>query len=177
MTEKGGLIVNTVCQITDDPKTVMVAVNKSNHSHDVIMQSGKMNVCTLTEDTPFSVIEKLGFKSGRDTDKLSTLAHWRSGNGLPVLRDNVCSFFSLEVIDYKDMGTHGMFICEVTEDKVITDARPLTYAYYRENIKPKPQSKGYVCRVCGYVYNGEPLPDDFICPICKHGASDFEKID
>ncbi len=178
-TRDNGLIVNTVSQITDTPLRVAVAVNKKNYSHDVIKETKKMNVCCLSVDAPFSIFETFGFKSGRDTDKFDGINPLRSENGLAVLPEFINSFISLEVESYIDMDSHGMFICTVTEAKTISDKESMTYTYYQKNVKPKPEatkSKGYVCKICGYVYEGDPLPEDFICPWCKHGASDFEKI-
>ncbi|MBQ7906534.1 MAG: flavin reductase [Clostridia bacterium] len=174
-----GLIVNTVVQVTSSPLKVAVTINKSNYSHDVIKTSGKMNVCPLTIDTPFEIFEKLGFHSGRDTDKLNGLLTWSSTNGLAVLSaDYINSFFSLTVDEYIDLGTHGMFICSVSEAVEISQVETMTYTYYHKNVKPKPQpkAKGFVCKICGYVYEGDSLPEDFECPLCKHGAIDFEEI-
>ena len=178
-TRDNGLIVNTVSQITDTPLRVAVAVNKKNYSHDVIKETRKMNVCCLSVDAPFSIFETFGFKSGRDTYKFESITPHHSENGLAVLPEFINSFISLEVESYVDMDSHGMFICTVTEAKKLSDKESMTYSYYQENVKPKPEttkSKGYVCKICGYVYEGDPLPEDFICPWCKHGASDFEKI-
>ena len=178
-TRDNGLIVNTVSQITDSPIRVAVAVNKKNYSHDVIKETKKMNVCCLSVDAPFSIFETFGFKSGRDTYKFESITPHHSENGLAVLPEFINSFISLEVESYVDMDSHGMFICTVTEAKTISDKESMTYTYYQKNVKPKPEttkSKGYVCKICGYVYEGEPLPEDFICPWCKHGVSDFEKI-
>ncbi len=174
-----GLIVNTVTQVTDTPNRVAVTINKANYSHHVIKQTGKMNVNTLTVDAPFQVFEKFGFKSGRNVDKFAGCEPLRSDNGLIFLPRNINSFMSLKVEKYVDMDTHGMFICSVTEARVISDRETMTYAYYHENVKPKPQTEGkegYVCKICGYVYEGANLPDDIVCPLCKHGAVDFEKI-
>lgn len=173
-----GLIVNTVIQITDTPLGVAVTINKANYSHDVIKETGKMNINCLTVNAPFEVFEKFGFKSGRETDKFLNETTQKSENGLIVLSKYINSFISLNVEKYVDLGTHGMFICSVTESQVISDEESMTYAYYHSNVKPKPQPEkksGYVCKICGYVYEGDVLPDDFICPWCKHGASDFEK--
>lgn len=173
------LIVNTVIQVTSSPLKVSVTISKQNYSHDVILKTKKMNVNCLTIDTPFEIFEKLGFHSGRDTDKLSGILNWESDNGLSVLTaDYINSFFSLRVDEAVDLGSHTMFICSVTEAVCISDADSMTYSYYHKNVKPKPTSKakGYVCKVCGYVYESDTLPDDFICPWCKHGAVDFEKI-
>lgn len=175
-----GLIVNTVVQLTSSPLKVAVTINKQNYSHDVILKSKKMNVNCLTIDTPFEIFEKLGFHSGRDTDKLNGILNWESSNGLSVLTaDYINSFFSLYVEETVDLGSHTMFICKVTEAISISDIETMTYSYYHKNVKPKPQAKkkGYVCKICGYVYEGENLPDDFVCPLCKHGASDFERIE
>ena len=139
-----------------------------------------MNVNCLSSDAPFSVFERFGFKSGRTEDKLAGLEFGRTGNGLVMLTNHVNAVMSLKVMSYVDLGTHGMFICDVTEARVISDRETMTYTYYQEHVKPKPQTeegqKGYVCKVCGYVYEGDELPDDFVCPLCKHGAADFEKI-
>ena len=174
-----GLIVNTATQVTDTPNRVAVTINKANYSHHVIKQTGKMNVNTLTVDAPFQVFEKFGFQSGRNVDKFEGCEPLRSDNGLIFLPRNINSFMSLKVEKYVDMETHGMFICSVTEARVISDRETMTYAYYHANVKPKPETEGkegYVCKVCGYVYEGATLPDDIVCPLCKHGAVDFEKI-
>ncbi len=175
-----GLIVNTVTQVTNTPNRIAVTVNKANYSHDVILKTGKMNVCCLTTEAPFRVFEAFGFKSGRDTDKFEGCTPKRSENGLVYLPKFINSYISLEVEKYVDLDTHGMFICAITEAEVISDVETMTYSYYHKNVKPKPEkkkAKGYVCKICGYVYEGDPLPDDFICPICKHGKDDFEPIE
>ncbi len=175
-----GLIVNTVTQVTNTPNRIAVTINKENYSHHVIKQTGKMNINCLTTEAPFAVFEKFGFKSGRNVDKFAECEPLRSDNGLIFLPRNINSFMSLEVEQYIDLDTHGMFICSVSEARVISDKETMTYTYYQENVKPKPETtgkKGYVCKICGYVYEGEELPDDFICPLCKHGVADFEKIE
>ena len=174
-----GLIVNTVTQVTNTPNRIAVTINKENYSHHVIKQTGKMNINCLTEEAPFKVFETFGFVSGRNVDKFADCEPLRSDNGLVFLPRYINSFMSLKVEQYVDLDTHGMFICSVTEARVISDKPSMTYAYYHENVKPKPNTKGkkgYVCTICGYVYEGEELPEDFICPLCKHGASDFEEI-
>lgn len=174
-----GLIVNSVMQVTNTPNRVAVCVNKQNYSHGVIRQTGVMNVNCLSIDAPFSVFERFGFQSGRTADKFAGETPLRSDNGLAVLSDSINAFMSLKVEQYVDLDTHGMFICSVTEARAISDRETMTYTYYQNNVKPKPQpegKKGYVCKICGYVYEGETLPEDFVCPICKHGASDFEPI-
>ncbi len=173
-----GLIVNTVTQVTNTPNRIAVTINKENYSHHVIKQTGIMNINCLSVDAPFAVFERFGFRSGRNADKFEGLEPLRSDNGLAFLPRNINSFMSLKVEQYVDLGTHGMFICEVTESRVISNAESMTYAYYHANVKPKPETegkKGYVCKICGYVHEGE-LPEDFICPLCKHGVADFEPI-
>ena len=174
-----GLIVNTVSQITSDPLTVAVAINKSNYSHDIIKKTGKMNVCPLSESAPFKVFETFGMQSGRNVNKFENCEPKRSENGLVVLPKFINSFFSLEVLNCVDMGTHGLFLCSVTETEIISDEDTMTYTYYHKNVKPKPQTdkkKGFVCTICGYVYEGETLPEDFVCPLCLHPASDFRPV-
>ena len=174
-----GLIVNTVSQVADNPNKIAVTINKANYSHHVIKQSGVMNVNCLTVEAPFKVFEAFGFKSGRNVDKFADCTPLRSDNGLVILPRYINAVLSLKVEQYVDLESHGMFICTVTEARTISDRESMTYAYYHANVKPKPQTegkKGYVCTVCGYVYEGEPLPEDFVCPLCKHGAQDFEPI-
>ena len=174
-----GLIVNTVTQVTNTPNRIAVTINKENYSHHIIKQTGIMNVNCLTEDATFAVFEKFGFTSGRNTDKFAECEPLRSDNGLIFLPRFINSFMSLKVEQYIDLDTHGMFICSVTEARVLSDRDAMTYSYYQKNVKPKPETegkKGYVCNVCGYVYEGDELPDDIVCPLCKHGAADFEKI-
>ena len=174
-----GCIVNTVTQVTSSPNRVAVTINKENYTHHVAEQTGIMNVNCLSVDAPFSVFENFGFRSGRTEDKLKDMEELRSDNGLRFLPQYINAFFSLKVVNYVDLGTHGMFICDVTESRVITKAETMTYTYYQNNVKPKPETegkKGFVCKVCGYVYEGDELPDDIVCPLCKHGAADFEPI-
>ena len=174
-----GLIVNTVTQVTNTPNRLAVTINKENYSHHIIKQTGIMNINCLTTDAPFKVFEAFGFVSGRNVDKFADCEPLRSDNGLVFLPRYINSFMSLKVEQYVDLDTHGMFICSVTEARVISNQETMTYAYYHANVKPKPETqgkKGYVCKICGYVYEGDPLPEDFICPLCKHGAADFEPI-
>jgi flavin reductase (DIM6/NTAB) family NADH-FMN oxidoreductase RutF len=173
-----GLIVNTITQVTNTPNRVAVTISKENYSHHIIKQTGVMNVNCLSTEAPFSVFENFGFKSGRNTDKFENVNILRSDNGLAFLNRYINSFMSLKVEQYVDLDTHGMFICSITEARVISDIPTMTYTYYLENVKPKPKTegkKGFVCKICGYVYEGDTLPEDFICPPCKHPASDFEK--
>ena len=174
-----GLIVNTVTQVTNTPNRIAVTINKENYSHHVIKQTGVMNINCLTTEAPFSVFESFGFVSGRNVDKFANCEPLRSNNGLVVLPRYINSFVSLKVESYVDLDTHGMFICSVSEARVISDKETMTYTFYQNNVKPKPETegkKGFVCKICGYVYEGDTLPDDFVCPLCKHGASDFEEI-
>ncbi len=174
-----GLIVNTVTQVTNTPNKIAVTINKENYSHHIIKQTGKMNVNVLSTDAPFAVFEKFGFASGRNIDKFAECEPLRSDNGLVFLPRHINSFISLKVEQYIDLDTHGMFICEITEARVLSDKDTMTYTYYQENVKPKPQTdgkKGFVCKICGYIYEGDTLPEDIVCPLCKHGAADFEEI-
>ncbi len=174
-----GLIVNTVTQVTNTPNRVAVTINKANYSHHIIKQTGKLNVNCLSVEAPFSVFENFGFQSGRNVDKFEGMETDRTDNGLVILPRYINAVMSLEVEQYVDLDTHGMFICKVTEARVIGSQETMTYTYYQEHVKPKPQTegkKGYVCKICGYVYEGEELPEDFVCPLCKHGAADFEPI-
>ncbi len=174
-----GLIVNTVSQVTNTPNRVAVCINKANYSHHVIQASGIMNVNCLSVEAPFSVFEQFGFQSGRNTDKFANQEVLRSDNGLVFLPRYINAFMSLKVEQYVDLDTHGMFICTVEEARVMSDKETMTYTYYQDKVKPKPQTegkKGWVCKVCGYVYEGDELPEDYVCPLCKHGAADFEPI-
>ena len=175
-----GLIVNAVTQVTSNPARIAVTISKQNYSHDVIKNTGKMNVNCLTTETPFSVFEMYGFHSGRDVDKFKNSNLERLDNGLVVLNSYINSVMSLEVEQSIELDTHTMFICKVIEAKVLSKLPTMTYDYYQKNVKPKSNSKkevkGYVCTVCGWVYEGETLPDDIVCPLCKHGADAFEKI-
>jgi len=179
-----GLIVNTVMQVTDSPLRVAVAINKKNYSHDLIRSSGKMNVNCLTTEAPFKVFEAFGFKSGRDTDKFRGCNPPHTENGLVYLPHYINAYISLAVEQYVDLGTHGMFICSVEEAKTISNIETMTYSYYHANVKPKPKAepknadkKRYVCTVCGFIYEGDELPADYECPLCKHGREAFEEIE
>lgn len=174
-----GLIVNTVTQLTSSPNKIAVTINKENYSHHVIKQTGILNINCLTVDAPFKVFETFGFQSGRNTDKFKDCEPKRTENGLVVLPRHINAFMSLKVESYLDLDTHGMFICTISEMRVVSDKETMTYTYYLSNVKPKPETegkKGFVCKICGYVYEGESLPEDFVCPLCKHGPSDFEEI-
>ena len=175
-----GLIVNTVTQVSDSPNRVAVNINKQNYSHHVIKQTGKLNVNCLSVEAPFSVFERFGFQSGRTVDKFADFKPLYSDNGLAFLPRYINAFMSLEVENYVDLDTHGMFICKVSEARVMSDKETMSYNYYQDHVKPKPNTegkKGFVCKICGYIYEGDTLPDDYICPLCKHGAIDFEPIE
>lgn len=174
-----GLIVNTVTQVTDSPNRIAVTINKANYSHHIIQQTGKMNINCLDISAPFSMFETFGFQSGRHADKFKNIDVLRADNGLVFLPRHINAFMSLSVEKYVDLDTHGMFICSVTEARVMNQMETMTYSYYHQNVKPKPQTegkKGFVCKICGFIYEGDVLPEDYICPLCKHGVVDFEPI-
>ena len=174
-----GCIVNTVAQVTTSPNRITVAVNKQNLTHDMILSTSLLNASILSVDAPFEVYRHFGFQSGRDVNKFPGTSFPRAENGLVYIPYSACAYLSGKVVSATDLGTHTLFLCDVTDAKVLTDAEPVTYAYYQANIKPQPQpveTKGWRCKICGYVYEGDPLPEDFVCPLCKHGADDFEKI-
>ncbi len=177
-----GCIINTVAQLTDIPKRINVAVNKQNLTHDMIMKTGVFNVSVLTEDVPFKVFQHFGFQSGRDVDKFADCeVEARSENGVLYLPNYTNAFLSGKVIESYDYGTHTLFVADISQAQVLSETKSVTYAYYFEHIKPKPapvdeEKKGFVCKICGYVYEGDELPADYICPLCKHGAEDFEPL-
>lgn len=177
----GGCIINAVNQITDSPKRISIAVNKANATHDTIARTGAFNLSVLTTETQFPLIQRFGFQSSRDADKFADYDFVaRSENGLTYVTESSNAFISAKVVQALDYGTHTVFIADVTEAKVLSDAPSLTYAYYFEHVKPKPaalsEQKGWICKICGYIYEGDDLPADFICPLCKHGAEDFERL-
>ena len=178
-TKDNGLIVNTVTQVTNTPNRVAVTINKQNYSHHVIRQTGIMNVNCLDTSATFDLFQNFGFQSGRTADKFAGIDELRSDNGLRFLPRHINSFLSLKVESYVDLDTHGMFICSVTEARVLSNTETMTNTYYQEHVKPRPETdgkKGFVCKVCGWVYEGEELPEDIVCPLCKHGYADFEPI-
>lgn len=173
-----GCIINTPAQVTTSPNRITIAVNKGNYTHDMIRRTGVFNISILDESAPFSLFRRFGFASGRDTDKLEGLSLPRSENGVVYLTDHACAYISGSVVAEVDLGTHTLFLADVTDCEVLSDSAPVTYAYYHANIKPKPQAQEktvWVCKICGYTHEGDQLPDDFVCPWCKHGAIDFEK--
>lgn len=175
-----GCIINTVQQVTSTPNRISIAVNKNNYTHDMIIKTGEFNVSILSEEVPFDIFKHFGFQSGRDTDKFAEFdACDRSENGIAYLNKYANAFLSGKVVQTVDLGSHTLFIADVTDGEVLSSVPSVTYAYYHKNIKPQPQAtkaKGWRCKICGYIYEGEELPADFICPICKHGAADFERI-
>ena len=175
-----GCIINTVTQLTDTPKRISIAVNKANYTHDMIKKTGVFNVSVLSNDAPFAMFQHYGFQSGRDVDKFAGVQGMaRATNGVYYLPYCTNAFISARVTQTIEFETHTLFIADVTEARQLSDVPSMTYAYYQEHVKPKPETagkKGFVCKVCGYVYEGDTLPEDFICPLCKHGAADFEPI-
>ena len=176
-----GCIVNTVSQLTDKPKRVTVAVNKANYTHDMILRTGEFNASILTQDAPFELFKYYGFQSGRDVNKFEGADMPRMANGIVYLNGFTNAVISGKVTQAIDCGTHTLFIAEVTELKSVSNDKSVTYQYYFDHIKPKPapapaEKKGFVCKICGYVYEGDTLPEDFVCPLCKHGAEDFEPL-
>lgn len=181
---ESGCIINTAGQVTSQPNRISIAVNKGNFTHDLVMKSGKFNLSVLSEEAVFDTFRHFGFQSGRDADKFAGYKDCRrSANGLYVVTAGTNAYFSATVEQAVDLGTHTLFIAGVEDMEVLSPAPSATYAYYQSSIKPKPQAApkpagrtAWRCVVCGYVYEGEELPADFICPLCKHPASDFEKI-
>ena len=179
-----GCIVNTVTQLTENPTRIAVSVNKQNFTNEVIQRTGLFNVSVLTEAAPMDLFRHFGFQSGRDVDKFAARTDPVSENGLRYISGPANALISGKVEQAIDCGTHMLYIALVTEARKLSDAPSMTYAYYFANVKPRPQPKpaqekprrGFVCRICGYFYEGDELPPDFICPLCKHGAADFEPV-
>ena len=174
-----GCITNSVMQVAGSPLTIAVSLNKNNLTHDMAKKSGVLNICSLDAQAPFSVFQNFGFRSGRDADKFGECQPPRSSNGVIYLPHYSNAFLSLKVVSYVDVGSHGLFICHVDEAKTLSDVPSMMYDLYKTCVKPQSlptQKVAYVCEICGYVYDGDTLPDDFVCPICKHGASDFKKV-
>ena len=189
--KQNGCIVNTVSMLTDNPKRITVYVNKANYSEELLRKTGVFNVSVLTEKTPFDVFRQFGFQSGRDVDKFTDKEYPQTENGLYYLPEYANAVISAKVIDAHEYGTHTLFVAEVTEAKNLSSDASVTYTYYQNHIKPQPQAASitaekpaeeekkqgkWVCKICGYTHEGEELPDDFICPWCKHPAEDFERI-
>ncbi|MEE1011338.1 MAG: ferritin family protein [Acutalibacteraceae bacterium] len=178
-----GCIINTVSQVTSSPNRITVAVNKMNKTHDMILASGEFNVSILTQSASFDIFKAFGFRSGKDTDKFADFTNVsRSSNGIYYIMESTNSFISAKVVNATDLGTHTLFLADVTDCDILSDATSVTYDYYHKYIKPKPEVKKmakvyYRCKICGYIHESDTLPDDFICPLCKHPASDFERVE
>lgn len=191
--KKNGCITNTAIQVASDPNRISIAINKSNYTHDMVKETGLCNISILSTDASIDIFKHFGFQSGRDVDKFGSetlgkldkaIEYDTAENGIPYIKTGTNAYFSLKVEKEVDLGSHTLFICEPTFMSVLSDTQSCTYQYYQDNIKPKPQPVGttpkgetiWKCLICGYEYVGEDMPDDFICPICKHGKDDFEKI-
>ncbi len=183
--KENGCITNTAIQVASEPNQIAVAVNKANYTHDMIMQTKKCNISVISEAANFELFKHFGFQSGRDVDKFASFtdcAH--ADNGIPYITKGTNAYFSLEIKQTVDLGSHTLFVGEPVAMEVLSADESATYSYYQSNIKPKPEAVGktpdgqtvWRCKICGYEYVGEELPEDFICPICKHPASDFEKV-
>jgi len=176
-----GCIINTAIQAASEPLRVSVAVNKANYTHDMIVKTGAFNLSFLSEKSKFATYQNCGFRSGRDAEKLESVTFRRSANGIAYLTEEVNAYLSGKVVQSIDLGSHTLFIADVVGGEVLSKDPSVTYAYYFAHIKPKPEAKaetksGWICTICGYIYEGDTLPDDYICPICKHPASDFKKL-
>lgn len=178
-----GCIINTAIQITSSPNRILIAVNKNNKTHDMIMEDKRFNLSMIAENASFELFKHFGFQSGSNVNKFADFSDCeRSGNGLLYITGQTNAYVSGNVINTIDTGTHTLFIADVADAEILSEVPTATYTYYQENIKPKPEAAKksakttWVCKICGYVYDGDPLPEDFICPICKHGAADFEKV-
>ena len=181
-----GCIINTAMQVTTEPNRIIITVNKTNYTHDMVRDTGRFTLSVLSEKAEFATFQRFGFQSGRDVDKLDGFGEHavRGENGILRVTKGTCAWLSAKVVSTLDLGTHTLFLADVEDGDVVTSDPAVTYTYYQAHIKPKPQApaaptakKRWVCTVCGYVYEGDFLPDDFICPWCKHPASDFEPLD
>lgn len=183
-----GCIINTAIQVASEPNTISVAINKANYTHDMVKETGECNISVISQEASFDLFKHFGFQSGRDVDKFGdypTSNYQKADNGIPFITVGTNAYFSLKVKQTVDLGSHTLFICEPTFMTVLSNVSSCTYKYYQNNIKPKPEAVGttpkgqtiWRCRICGYEWVGEELPDDFICPICKHPKADFEKIE
>lgn len=177
-----GCIINTGIQLTSNPQKIGIAVNKANYSHDVIMNTKKFNISILNEDADFSLFQRFGFQSGRDVNKFDGFTDYKKGyNDLAIITKGANAYISAWVDNVIDLGTHSLFIGAVTDMDILNNIPSATYAYYHQHIKPQPKKQeskktAWRCTVCGFIYEGEDLPEDYICPLCKHPASDFEKV-
>ena len=174
-----GCIVNTVMQVTASPNRIAVSVNKQNYTHDLIKDTGLFNVSILSEKSVFETYKHWGFQTGKEVDKTLDIIYSRSSNGLIYIAEGCNAYISAKVVESHDLGTHTLFIADVTDGEILNNEESVTYSFYHKKIKPAPQEskkKGWVCIICGYIYEGENLPADFICPLCKHPASDFKPL-
>ncbi|MBP3477187.1 MAG: flavin reductase [Lachnospiraceae bacterium] len=176
-----GCIVNTVSQVTTTPNRIIVAVNKQNYTHDMIVRTGQFNVSILTENSKFDTYKHWGFQSGATVDKTEGITYQRAENGIIYLAEETNAYLSAKIVSMTDLGTHTLFLADVTDGAVLSEDASVTYSYYQKNIKSAPaateKKKGFICTVCGYIYEGDTLPEDFICPWCKHPASDFKPVE
>lgn len=176
-----GCIVNTVSQVTTEPNRIVLVINKQNYTHDMIIRTKEFNVSVLAENSKFETYRHWGFQSGATVDKTEEITYKRAKNGIIYIEEETNAFLSARVVEMIDLGTHTMFLADVTDGALLSDKPSVTYAYYQKNIKTLPQTqnvkKGYICVVCGYIYEGDTLPADFICPWCKHPASDFKPLE
>lgn len=175
-----GCIINTAMQVTSVPNKIAIAVNKNNYTHDMILKSGEFNISILDENSQMATYNNFGMKSGRDNDKFVNVKIARAANGITYLTDECNGYISGKVVDSMDLGTHTLFIAEVTDGEILSESNSVTYAYYYSNIKKKDAvpagKKGFICVVCGFIYEGDMLPDDYICPVCGHGVQDFRPL-
>lgn len=178
-----GCIINTAGQVTSEPNRISIAANKANYTQELVQKSGRFNISVLSEDASFDLFKRFGFQSGRDTDKFAGFSECKRGaNGLYYVTAGTNAYLSAAVEQTLDLGSHTLFIASVEDMEILSDTPSATYAYYQSNIKPNPGKTAangktaWRCSVCGYTYEGEELPSDFICPLCKHPASDFEKV-
>lgn len=182
--QDNGCIINTAMQVTAEPNRLSIAVNKANLTHDMLVRTGECTISVLSEDADFLLLQRFGFQSGKETDKFAGFSGMERGkNGIYYVTEGTNSYISAKVGQMLDLGSHTLFIAEVTDMEILSDVPSATYAYYQSNIKPKPENTTapsgktiWRCTVCGYEYEGEELPEDYICPLCKHPASDFEKV-
>ena len=176
-----GCIVNTVSQVTTEPNRIVVAVNKNNYTHGMIERTGVFNVSILTEQSKFDTYKHWGFQSGANVDKTESITYQRAENGVIYLAEETNAYISAKVVSATDLGTHTLFLADVTDGAVLSADDSVTYSYYQKNIKTAPagagKKKGFICTVCGYIYEGDVLPEDFVCPWCKHPASDFKRME
>jgi flavin reductase (DIM6/NTAB) family NADH-FMN oxidoreductase RutF/rubredoxin len=176
-----GCILNTVAQVAYMPDRMIIAVNKKNYTHDMILKTGEFNVSILSQEAKFDVFKQFGFQSGRDVNKFEGVSFKRAENGIAYLEENCNAYITAKVLQTIDVSSHTLFIADPTGGALLSEVPSLTYQYYFDHIKPKPEKKeekktGWICKICGYIYEGEELPEDYICPICKHPASDFERL-